>query len=221
MTEDALKARIRELEEELKRKDEETNVNLDRIGELEEIIMRLEALIPEEDEKKKSRKRKVWDSKLAIELDEKNKLIRKLKDEMGFLRKEKIRLQRELEKIKSAKNDSSVIRVEDIRSKLPLNDLVKELQDTVIKQRSLITKLKTNKVDIEDILEKSRVKDEEIEILKSEISQLNQKLKDFSPISNDKSDDFIPKKLIEDLQQELNKTKRQVSDLKQKLAKLS
>ncbi len=219
MTEDALKARIRELEEELKRKDEETNVNLDRIGELEEIIMRLEALIPEEDEKKKSRKRKVWDSKLAIELDEKNKLIRKLKDEMGFLRKEKIRLQRELEKIKSANKDSSVIRVEDLRSEPPLNDLVKELQDTVIKQRSLITKLKTNKVDKEDILEKSRVKDEEIEILKSEISQLNQKLKDFSPISNNKSDDFIAKKLIEDLQQELNKTKRQVIDLKQKLAK--
>ncbi|TKJ23110.1 MAG: hypothetical protein CEE43_05170 [Promethearchaeota archaeon Loki_b32] len=221
MTEDALKARIRELEEELKRKDEETNVNLDRIGELEEIIMRLEALIPEEDEKKKSRKRKVWDSKLAIELDEKNKLIRKLKDEMGFLRKEKIRLQRELEKIKSANKDSSVIRVEDLRSELPLNDLVKELQDTVSKQRSLINKFKTNKVDNKDILEKSRVKDEEIEILKSEISQLKQKLKDFSPISNDKSDDFITKKLIEDLQQELNKTKRQVSDLKQKLAKLS
>jgi len=221
MIEDALKARIRELEEELKRKNKEINAYLDRIGELEDIIMRLEALIPEEDDKKKSRKRKVMDSKLAIELDEKNKLIRKLKDEMGFLRKEKIRLQRELEKIKSANKDSSVIRVEDLRSEPPLNDLVKELQDTVIKQRSLITKLKTNKVDNEDILEKSRVKDKEIEILKSEISQLNQKLKDFSPISNDKSDDFIAKKLIEDLQQELNKTKRQVIDLKQKLAKLS
>lgn len=219
MTEDALRARIRELEEELKRKDEENNVNLDRIGELEEIIMRLEALIPEEDEKKKNRKRKVWDSKLAIELDEKDKQIRKLKDKMGFLRKEKIQLQKELEEIKSANKDSSVIRVEDLRSEPPLNDLVKELQDTVSKQRSLINKFKTNKVDNEDILEKSRVKDEEIEILKSEISQLNQKLKDFSPISNDKSDDFITKKLIEDLQQELNKTKRQVIDLKQKLAK--
>lgn len=220
MTEDAFKARIRELEEELGGKDAEINAYLDRIGELEEIIMRLEALIPEEDEKKKSRKRKVWDSKLAIELDEKNKLIRKLKDEMGFLRKEKIQLQRELEEIKSAMKDSSVIRVEDLRSEPPLNDLVKELQDTATKQRSLINKLQTNKVDNEDILEKSRVKDEEIEILKSEISQLNQKLKDFSPISNDKSDDFITKKLIEDLQQELNKTKRQVIDLKQKLAKI-
>ena len=219
MIEDALKARNRELEEELKRKNKEINAYLDRIGELEDIIMRLEALIPEEDDKKKSRKRKVMDSKLAIELDEKNKLIRKLKDEMGFLRKEKMKLQRELEEIKSAMKDSSVIRVEDLRSEPPLNDLVKELQDTLIKQRSLITKLQTNKVDNEDILEKSRVKDEEIEILKSEISQLNQKLKDFSPISNDKSDDFITKKLIEDLQQELSKTKRQVSDLKQKLAK--
>lgn len=221
MTEDAFKARIRELEEELGGKDAEINAYLDRIGELEEIIMRLEALIPEEDEKKKSRKRKVWDSKLAIELDEKDKQIRDLKDKMGFLRKEKIRLQKELEEIKSAKNDSSVIRVEDLRSEPPLNDLVKELQDTATKQRSLITKLKTNKVDNEDILEKSRVKDEEIEILKSEISQLKQKIKDFSSISNDKSDDFMAKKLIEDLQQELNKTKKQVIDLKQKLAKLS
>jgi len=43
------------------RKDEEINIYLDKIEELEEIIMRLEALIPEEDVKKKSRKRKMMD----------------------------------------------------------------------------------------------------------------------------------------------------------------
>ena len=49
------------------RKDEEINIYLDKIEELEEIIMRLEALIPEEDIKKKSRKKKMMDSKLTIE----------------------------------------------------------------------------------------------------------------------------------------------------------
>ena len=55
------------------RKDEEINIYLDKIEELEDIIMRLESLIPVEDIKKKSRKKKKMDSKLAFELDEKEK----------------------------------------------------------------------------------------------------------------------------------------------------
>ncbi|MFX1293196.1 MAG: hypothetical protein ACFFAG_19785, partial [Promethearchaeota archaeon] len=82
------------------RKDEEINIYLDKIEELEEIIMRLEDLIPVEDVKKKNRKRKRMDSKLAIELDEKDKKFRELKDKMGFLRKENSQLRQELEKIK-------------------------------------------------------------------------------------------------------------------------
>ncbi len=219
MTEDALKARIRVLEEELERKNREINDLLDRIEEYEETIMRLEALIPEEDHKKKSKKQQAFDSKMAIQLDEKDKKIRELKNSMGFLRKEKVQLQQELQRIKSNMSESSVIRVEDLRSPPPLNALVKELQDKINKQQSLINKLKSENANSGDIIEKLKDKDEEIEILKSEISGLNQKLKDFSSSSEDKSGESITKKLIEDLQKELHKSKIQANDLKQKLIK--
>lgn len=161
------------------RKDEEINIYLDKIEELEDIIMRLEDLIPVEDVKKKSRKRKIMDSKLAIELDEKEKKFRELKDKMGFLRKENSQLRQDLEKIKYANSSSSRIKIEDLRPEPLLNDLVKELQDIVNNQRLIISKLKTNEVDKEDTLEKLRDRDVEIKLLKSEISQLNQKKKDF------------------------------------------
>ena len=161
------------------RKDEEINIYLDKIEELEEIIMRLEDLIPVEDIKKKSRKKKMMDSKLAIEFDEKEKKFRELKDKMGFLRKENSQLRQELEKIKYANSSSSRIKIEDLRPEPILNDLVKDLQDIVNSQRLIISKLKTKKVDKEDILEKLRDKEEEIKLLKSEISQLNHKKKEF------------------------------------------
>ena len=157
------------------RKDEEINIYLDKIEELEDIIMRLESLIPVEDIKKKSRKKKKMDSKLAFELDEKEKKFRELKDKMGFLRKENLQLRRELEKIKFANSSSSRIKIEDLRPEPLLNDLVKELQYIVNNQRLIISKLKTNKVDKEDLLESLRYKEEEIKRLKSEISHLYHK----------------------------------------------
>ena len=161
------------------RKDEEINIYLDKIEELEDIIMRLETLIPVEDVQKKSRKKRIMDSKLAIELDEKVKKLRELKDKMGFLRKENSQLRQDLEKIKSANSSSSRIKIEDLRPEPILNDLVKDLQDIVNNQRLIISKLKTKKVDKEDILEKLRDKEEEIKLLKSEISQLTHKKKEF------------------------------------------
>ena len=217
MSEDTLKARINGLEAEISKKDNEIHNLLDRIEEHEDTIMRLEALIPDEDNKKKSKKRQATDSKLAIELDEKDRQIRELKNNMGFLRKEKVQLQQKLERIKSRSTESSVIRVEDLRSKPPLNALVKDLQEKINKQQSLISKLKAYKAGSEDFDEKLKEKEEEIESLKLEILELNQKIKDFSTASDDKKGDSIAKKLIEDLQQQLNKSKRQVTELKQKL----
>ncbi|MFX0104793.1 MAG: hypothetical protein ACFE75_04830 [Candidatus Hodarchaeota archaeon] len=219
MTEDTLKARIRNLEAELEKKDTEIHSFLDRIEDLEETIMRLDALIPEEDGKKKSKKKQAEDSKMAIEIDEKDKQIRELKNSMGFLRKEKLQLQQELDRIKAESKDSSVIRVEELRSKSPLNVLVKELQDKLNKQQSLINKLKSKNVDTENFDEKLKEKEEELETYKLEVLELNQKLKELSSASEDTSRDSITKTLIEDLQGQLNKTKRQVSELKQKLAK--
>jgi chromosome segregation ATPase len=219
MSEDELKASIDELKRELEKKDIENHNLLDRIEELEETIMRLDALIPEEDTKKKSKKKQAFDSKLAIELDEKDKQIRELKNSMGFLRKEKVQLQQELGRMKSMESESSVIRVEDLRSKPPLNLLVKELQDTVNKQRSTINRLRSQNVNSEDFSVQLTQKEEEIEFLKSEISDLNQKFNDLSTRSGDRSQNSITKELLEDLQNELSKSKRQVKELKQKLQK--
>ena len=219
MTEDELRARISKLEKEVEKKERETDGFLDRIDELEETVMRLEALIPEEDNKKKSKKKQASDSKLAIELDERDKQIRELKNRMGFLRKEKIQLQQEVEKLKPKTTESSVIRVEDLRSKSPLNALVKDLQDTVNKQRSLIKKLRIDVARNDKFNEELKSKNEEIESLKSEILSVNQKLKDLSTASEDKSGASITTKLIDDLQNQLNKSKRQITSLKQKLSK--
>lgn len=217
MSENTLKARINVLEAEIGKKDNEIHNLLDRIEEHEDTIMRLEALIPDDDNQKKSKKRQAMDSKLAIELDEKDRQIRELKNNMGFLRKEKVQLQQKLERIKSRSAESSVIRVEDLRSKPPLNALVKDLQEKINKQQSLISKLRAHKVGSQDFEEKLKQKEIEIESLKLEILEFNQKIKDFSTASDDKKGDSIAKKLIEDLQQQLNKSKRQVTELKQKL----
>ena len=221
MTEEALKARINRLEKDLERKEVETNKFLDKIDDQEETIMRLEALIPEESEEKKSKKRQATDSKLAIKLDEKLKEIRDLKNNMGFLRKEKVRIQQELEQLISQSSESSVIRVEDLRKKLPLNALVQELQDRVNNQRALISKLRSNKSESDKFIEKLKAKDEEIKLLNSDILKAYQKIEDLSSVSENKKGDSIDKSLIEDLQNQLNKSKREIIELKQKFSKSS
>jgi chromosome segregation ATPase len=215
--ENKLKKDIDSLKRELEKKDEEISNLLDNIEYLEDEIMKLETLIPDKKSKKKSKKRK--QSKLSIALEAKEKEIRDLKDRMGFLRKEKIDAQKELESIKSSKNgSSSVLRVEDLRDKQPLNTLVKELQDKINKQDSLIKKLKRSgkEADNSELLDE---KNKEIENLKREISILNNKL-DAVPSSDDtKSSENITKVLLEDLQETLTKVKRQNEELKKKIKK--
>ncbi len=219
MTEDALKNKIRELELELEKRDQEIEHLDDIIEELQDKIMELEDLKKlEEGAIKKSKKIQAAESRFAYELEEKDKQIRDLKNNMGFLRKEKVQIQQELERIKSEIKDSSVIRVEDLRSKQPLNALVKDLQEKVNKQRSIIYKLRSSSANNDDFIEDLAQRDEEIEILRDEISTLNQKLKDLSSPS-DKSGDSIAKKLIEDLQNQLTKSKRKIGELKQELEK--
>lgn len=178
---DALKARVDKLKAELEKKDKEKHYFLDRIEELEEIVMRLEALIPEEDGKKKSKKRQATDSKMAIELDGKKKKIRDLKNKMGILRKEKdkqireikrsmgylredkVQLQQELEKLRPSEPFGEFSR----RNESALNFLVKDLQKKVNEQRQLIKKqeilinsLKSKIVGNEKFSEKLRENEE-------------------------------------------------------------
>jgi chromosome segregation ATPase len=220
MSEDALRNRIRELEQKLKQKDLEIEQLEDTIEQREDTIMELEAIKELEDgAKTKSKKIQAAESRFAYELEEKEKYIRDLKNAMGKLRKDYTQLQQEFEKFKLTHQESSVIRVEDFREKPPLNALVADLQDKVNKQKSLINKLEFQLKESAEFNEKLKEKDDAIEIYKTEINELNQKITELSSNSQSESGESMTKKLIEDLQKQLNKSKRQILDLKQKLSK--
>ncbi|MBY8989115.1 MAG: hypothetical protein KGD58_00015 [Candidatus Lokiarchaeota archaeon] len=189
------------------------NKYLDKIEQQQDVIMTLEALKElEQGATKKSKKIQAAESRFAYELKEKEKYIRDLKNSMGMLRKDYTQTQQEFEKLKNSLEETSVIRVEDLRKKTPLNALVADLQDKVNKQKSQLK-------ETTEINQKLKDKDEIIEAYKSEINDLNQKIQDFSSASQNEGSDSITKNLIEDLQKELNKSKRVVIDLKQKLSK--
>ncbi|MBY8986275.1 MAG: hypothetical protein KGD65_14460 [Candidatus Lokiarchaeota archaeon] len=217
--------RIRELEDEIAEKDNEIIEYLYKLEQLDANITQLEQLVPEESDKKKSKKQQVADSKITLKLKEKDELNRDLKDRMGFLRKENVRLQQELDKIKrelnNLKNGTSVIRVEDLRKQTPLNVLVKDLQDMVNKQKSELNQLQFKIKKAEEFNEKVKEYESIIETYKSEINELNQKMTELSTSSDSESGDSMAKNLIEDLQTQLNKSKMEIIELKQKLSKKS
>ncbi|MFW9941788.1 MAG: hypothetical protein ACFFFT_12170 [Candidatus Thorarchaeota archaeon] len=159
----ALKSRISKLEMELDKKEHEIYTHLETIEHLEDVIMKLESSISEEDNGIKSKKQKEIDSKLALELEERDIQIRDLKNRMGFLRKEKVQIQQELERLLKERPESNVIRMEDIRSKPPLEILVKDLQDKVNKQKSMIDSLKREYIDVSEFDTKIKEKEEAIE----------------------------------------------------------
>lgn len=211
-----LKARIKELEEEVQSKEVEIIQKLDRIEQLEDEIMRFESLVPDEDGKVNSS-----DSKLAIQMDAKDKQIRELKDKLGYLRKEKIQLQKELEKITKEKNEMSTAKVDNKKGSTPLDSLVNELQTKINRQRLLITKLKqqTMGADAAELNEKLRKKDKEVDILKTELNGVKSKLDEFRDSARSSSADTIRQALTEELQEKLNKAKRQIGELKKQLGK--
>ncbi len=168
--------RIPELEKELQQKQEELNKALDKNEDLEEYIMKLEMAEAEQQSNTKE-KPSSKDAKAALELKEKSKEIRELKNKLGFLRKEKIKLQKELDKQNKKKtNGSTVIRIEE--KKEPLDVLVNDLQSKINKQRILITKLKKQYMESDGAKNEEAIKekDEEIKTLRIEINGLNEKL---------------------------------------------
>ncbi|GAG55090.1 unnamed protein product, partial [marine sediment metagenome] len=104
--------------------------------------------------------KKAKEEKLNIELNAKDREIRELKNRMGFLRKEKVQLQKKYDNFVRTTN-SSVISVEDIREKdkLPLNNLLHELQDKLNKQEYLIRRLKSKDLGSDEYNLKIREKD--------------------------------------------------------------
>lgn len=149
MTEEEFRARIGELEVESDQKEHEIIQYLEKIEQLEDTIMRLELLIPDEEEKSNKKRKKSKDSKSAIRIEEKEKEIRELKDKMGFLRKEKVQLQQKVEQFIKENPNSTVIRIEEEQQ--PLEILIKELQDKINKQnfkiKDLQSQLDNNKID--------------------------------------------------------------------------
>jgi len=214
----ALDRKIDELEMELEDKDKELYLALDKIETLEDAVMRLEAMVPDDGGKKG--KKKGGESKILLELEDREKEIRALKDKLGFLRKEKIHLQKELQAI-AQRDKSTVIRIEE--KKTPLDALVNELQGKLNKQRLVITKLKQKTMDADtaELTEKLRVKEEEAKTMKLEVEDLQEKLKNASANAAASAQAEvganISKSLTEELQNKLNKAKREIGSLKQKV----
>ncbi|MHA2287438.1 MAG: hypothetical protein ACXABG_01500, partial [Promethearchaeota archaeon] len=219
---DNLENRISALELELKKKDNQLNAYLDKIEGLEVEIMKYEEMFDEK--ASKSTLKKAKEEKFNLELDAKDREIRELKDRMGFLRMEKIELQKKFDlEIKKA-SSSSVIRVEEVREKekAPLNILLHELQEKINKQESSRRRLKSKDIGSDEFNEKLIEKDKEIELLTDQIADLKEELEKKPPqieVKAEKSNGNISKSLLEELQNSLNKVKRQNDDLRKKLEK--
>lgn len=217
-TEKELRARIGELENEVNAKEHEIIGHMDRIEQLEDQVMRLEAHLSDGQDGKKGGGKGAAKTQMTIELEEKERRIRELKDKMGFLRKEKIRIQAELEKMQKERDGpvGKVIRIEE--KKPPLDQLVNELQTKINKQRLLITKLKQSSTGGADVSDQLQEKEDEIAALKAEIEELRSQGGGGAAETAGGVTDKIKKDLTQDLQDKLNKMKRRVRELKQKLA---
>lgn len=219
---DKLESRINDLELELRKRDNQLNAYLDKIEGLEIEVMKYEEMFDKK--APKSTMKNANEEKLNIELDAKDREIRDLKDRLGFLRMEKIELQKKLELETKKTSNSSVISVEELREKekAPLNLLLHDLQDKINKQESIIRRLKSKDIGSEEFNEKLIQKDKEIEMLTDQIADLKERLEkkpshiDAKP---EKTNDGISKSLLEELQNSLNKVKRQNDELKNKLNK--
>ena len=215
---DDLINRIKKLEAELEKKELEIHDLYDKIDQLEENLMKYEQIDIEEVMAGKPKViDKLMKSKLAVQVNSLEKEVRDLKDKLGFLRKEKIQLQMELEKYK--KPASSVIKIDEMAGrKKPLNSLIEELQSELNKKTVLISKLKKQvAAGSGDASEFLKEKDDEIQALNSKISELTDQMGGSAEESGDGTGTPLTLGLTEDLQDKLNKTKRQVENLKKKL----
>lgn len=220
--EESLKKKLNDLESELIERDKQINTYLDKIETLEVELMNYEEMFDENAPKSKIKKAK--EEKLNLELDAKDREIRELKDRMGFLRMEKIELQKKLDLEIKKSSSTSVISVEELREKekSPLNNLLQELQDKIKKQESVIRRLKSKDIGSDEFNEKLIEKDKNIEMLTDQIADLKENLekKPIQPeIKPEKTSRDISKNLLEELQNSLNKVKRQNEELKKKLDK--
>lgn len=241
MNEQDLKARIDELEMEIDNKDMEIVSYLDKIEGLEERIMKLEMLISDKDLEDSNLDDSDLDTKsrLRKRFDQQEKQIRDLKNRMGFLRKEKIQLQKRLENLTEKENkkyESTVIRIEE--KKPPLDTLVKDLQARINKQKIIIKNLTEEKPNLAKYEEKLKHKDERIGELEDKISEIkssmakkNKEIVELKKVLSKNKKQGIKGKettarstknhmfsgLTEELQEKLNKSRIKIKNLQDKL----
>lgn len=239
MNEQELKARIDDLEMQLNNKDVEIVSYLDKIEGLEERIMKLEMLVPDQDLEVLEDSELDSKTRLSQRFKEQEEEIRDLKNRMGYLRKEKIQLQKRLETL--AKQDgnnreSTVIRIEE--KKPPLDALVKDLQARINKQKIIIKNLKEDKPNLAKYEDNLRHKQERIAELKQKVSEKEASLKEKEEkleqlkgqlSKSQKKKHFGSKKkpsdtngalfsgLTGELQEKLNRSKIEIRNLQEKL----
>jgi len=212
MAESPLEKELKELREKLQEKDESINSYLDRIELLEDNILKLESLIDEAESKGGSfDSEKVQETKLTIELAEKNKKLRELKDKMGFLRKENLTFRKKVEALEKEGEQGASKSIIEIEEEVPSMDaLVKELQSKINKQKQLINDLQKEGgayASSSKYEEQLKEKDKKIEELEAEIESL----------STREPSNVIAKSLTEELQMKLNRARQQLKSLQEKL----
>ena len=215
---DALREQINELNKELNKKNNDIVHYSEKTHILEDEIIKLRELLPDKPSKKTGKK--VKETKLQLELETKDQEMRELKTRMSYLRIENIDIQKELKKIKGSNSPSTVISVEDLREKAPLNVLVKELQEKINKQESLIRRFQHDNSGNDNFKGILKAKDVEIENLRDKIHDLEESnTKSTKRDDDQRNGDTINKNIMTDLQEKLNKLKRQNEELKSKIEK--
>ena len=228
---------LEDLKLELEKKENEIIGLNKKVQNLEDELLKFHEIISEGISLKKIEE--VIESKYEFDLKSKEDEIRNLKNKMGFLRKEKMGLIRELEAYKQKGEKSSVLRVEDIRFEKSLEAKekhIKELEESLNERdkkidylNSLVSKLKEKQISQykdnlhqNDIYNKSKnISKEEykkkIRKYKDKIKKLTNKLSEFEKSEKEKIKTEIDildlKNTIPRLQKEIEKKDLRIKEL--------
>jgi chromosome segregation ATPase len=208
-----LKNQIRKLNLELEKKNIEINGYLEKIHDIEDELIELHGFMSKTPSQENFQK--VFESKFKFEFREKEREIRDLKNRMGFLRKEKSAIQRELEVIKII-SKSSAIPIEEVREK---EKLAKDLLNLETLKIELRKQLYKQEIVSRNLRKGIGEKDEHIQQLTLTVKELNREIRIKNSILEGGINKAIKKELNQGLQRELNKSKKKIEELKNKLAK--
>lgn len=230
-----LKAEVEQLKEELDLKKREIDglktdleISEDSISSFEEELKNLNDLI------NSAGMKRAYGKKIQLKLEETEKELRELKNNMGLLRKEKIQLQQQLQLQKQKRSNGMGHIIEIKEEEVPVHNLVKDLTNKLNKQRLLITRLKNelserpSKDDLgkefTQLKLKLENKETELNDLKEKFEKKKEEIKELKLTINDSRTE--PKKgmetgplsrLVKELQGKLNESKIKNSKLQKKL----